>query len=86
MGRDIAGNTLRDPERILALCDNAPRQNNYYNSCIYGALNVIVDFWGPRLGNQAREFCALVADADTQASCYTTLERREQEIFGEVRG
>jgi len=63
LGRDIAGNTLRDPAQINQLCAAVPEENGYFEKCITGAVNVIIDFWGPDLKDQAAEFCVTVRDS-----------------------
>lgn len=75
LGRDIAGNTLRDAAQINQLCEHAPQQGGYFDKCIVGALNVIVDFWGPTLKNQAADFCATVKREGRQV-CEATLAAR----------
>ena len=79
LGRDIAGHTMRNPDDIVALCKMVPSGENRL-SCIIGALNVIVDHWGPTLKDQGDTFCATTT-ADTRKECYATLEGRKHEIF-----
>jgi len=81
-GRDAAGNSLRDPAKILQLCSKAPIIKGYYDQCIIGALNVIVDFWGPGLKNQASQLCALTKGSHKQI-CYQTLADRIPDLFNE---
>jgi plastocyanin len=76
LGRDAAGHTLRNPERILDICSRVPDGNEYYNECIVGAVNVIIDFWGPKLGNQAHEFCELVPKIESKDHCFSLVENR----------
>jgi len=72
LGRDIAGYTLRDPKRIAELCGKVPKDNYYYDDCINGAVNVIVDFWGPGLKDQATALCRLVGEPNKKI-CYGIL-------------
>lgn len=81
-GRDAAGFSLRDPHEILAICDDVPRERGYYSNCLYGGLNVIIDFWGSKLEHQGDEFCSLVEEEAMRADCYKTLEARKAGIFG----
>ncbi len=79
MGRDAAGITLRDPRQINGVCLNAPR-GEYYDYCIAGGLNVIVDFWGSSLKDQATALCRRIGK-DSKLSCYTVLAERLEDIF-----
>ena len=84
-GRDAAGMTLRSIPKILPLCDQVRGLHpEAYSACIQGALNVIVDFWGPKLTGQAIEFCAAVSESEKQA-CYTTLGNRFRDLFPEEK-
>ena len=80
-GRDAAGYTFRDPVRILQHCDKVPTE--YHEECVTGAVNVIIDFWGPELGDQASEFCSLVSDP-SKKSCFITLADRISGLLGTV--
>jgi len=75
LGRDIAGVTLRDPQKMKTMCGALPITSPYYQKCIKGALNVVVDFWGPKLGTQAQEFCDIL-DPHTRKTCEATLQMR----------
>ena len=79
-GRDVATQALREPGRILDLCDKAPRDRGLYAKCLAGAVPVITDFWGPNLGDQATELCRR-APADGKPACYTTLYNRLMDLF-----
>lgn len=79
-GRDAAGNSLRDPVKIVALCEKVEKQ--YRQSCYYGALNVIIDFWGPGLQGQGSALCKIIPGADTKTKCYELLAGRLQGVFG----
>jgi plastocyanin len=79
-GRDVATQALRDPARILDLCDKAPRDRDLYAKCLAGAVPVITDFWGPSLGDQATELCRR-APAAGKPACYTTLHNRVVDLF-----
>lgn len=72
LGRDIAGYTLRNPERIVELCSKVPKENHHYDHCIDGALNVVIDFWGPELKGQASGLCKLV-EGPSKRICYLIL-------------
>lgn len=81
-GRDAAGNSLRDVQKTLAICDKVPRKSDYYNQCVTGAVNVIIDFWGPNLKDQATEFCKAAPNEGKQV-CYQTLAGRLPDIFAD---
>ena len=81
LGRDAAGHTLRNADKIVALCDYVPREADYYDQCVIGAVNVIVDFWGPGLKGQASELCVKISDAAGKEICYQTLAGRLPGIF-----
>lgn len=78
LGRDAAGQKLRDPEKIMQICNKVPEL--YYNDCVIGALNVIVDFWGPALKEQATELCKLLPQQNKK-NCYETLAERFDGVF-----
>lgn len=80
-GRDAAGHTLRDADKITAICAKLTENNDYYNECVNGALNVIVDFWGDGLENQATEFCKKIPEKG-KLNCYQTLNWRLADVFG----
>jgi plastocyanin len=79
-GRDAATQALREPARILALCDKAPRDGGLYAKCLAGAVPVITDFWGANLGDQATALCR-EAPAHGKPACYTTLLGRLMDLF-----
>jgi hypothetical protein len=79
-GRDAAGNSLRDAQKIVPLCEKVPAGDNR-NQCAIGAVNVIVDFWGGKLDNQATVLCSLFKN-DEQKACYETLAWRLGDVFG----
>ncbi len=78
-GRDVSGQTLRDPVKIVDLCKMVPEQ--YFKICIEGAENVIIDFWGGNLTNQPQQLCNLL-DQDTKTFCYALLGHRLNDVFG----
>ncbi len=80
MGRDTAGHTLRDPLKIVDLCQITPHQ--YFRSCIKGALNVIIDFWGDNIKDQPQKLCQRLNE-DDQGFCYGILGNRLKDIFGQ---
>jgi len=81
LGRDAAGHTLRDPKRILDICSEVSSEEGYYDSCVTGAVNVVIDFWGPQLKRQAHELCQLVPERDSQVRCLGVVEGRLPELF-----
>jgi hypothetical protein len=80
LGRDISGHTLRNPEKIISLCKKVP--DAYSNYCLEGALNVIVDFWGPALKDQASQLCRLYQEP-LKGSCYDILSARSNGLWKE---
>jgi hypothetical protein len=83
LGRDISGNSLRDPDTIVSRCTSVARDPNLHRECIYGALNVIVDFWGEKLESQATEVCKLLVEYEKKLSCYELLASRLDNIFND---
>jgi hypothetical protein len=79
-GRDAAGHSLRNPDEIIRICDKVEGSSNY-NECIYGALNVIVDFWGEKLLGQGSELCTKVPNDTDQQGCYSLLASRLANVF-----
>ncbi len=79
-GRDIGGHTLRDPQKIMNLCAKTPEE--YYDKCIIGALNVIIDFWGPGLKDQAAQLCSLTEEPHKKV-CNNALIGRISGLFKE---
>lgn len=79
-GRDAAGHTLRDVDKITAICGKVSQNSDYYIECVNGALNVIVDFWGDGLKNQATELCKKVLESG-KLTCYQTLSWRLRDVF-----
>jgi hypothetical protein len=80
-GRDVATQALRDPERILDLCDKAPRDRGLHARCLAGAVPVITDFWGASLGDQATELRRR-APAEGKPACYAALHHRAMDLYG----
>ncbi len=81
-GRDAAGHTLRNPQKILDICAKVPQQKDYYMQCLTGAVNVIVDFWGPGLKDQASQLCALTPESHRK-NCYQIVAGRLPNLFKE---
>lgn len=79
-GRDAAGHTLRDPVKIIPICAKVPQEKDYYNQCITGAVNVIIDFWGPALKTQATQLCRLTSEPHKE-TCYRVLSGRLNDLF-----
>ncbi|MBI2021728.1 cupredoxin domain-containing protein [Candidatus Daviesbacteria bacterium] len=80
LGRDIAGQTLRDPDKIIQFCQVSPPW--YFQECITGGLNVIVDFWGETMTNQPQTFCNKLASSRDKTHCFQVLSQRLKDIFG----
>lgn len=78
-GRDASGHSLRDPAKIKKLCDKIPL-GEYRNQCAIGAVNVIIDFWGPELKNQATDLCRILNEPEKN-NCYTALVGRLGDLF-----
>lgn len=79
-GRDASGNSLRDPVKIKETCAKAPRQKDFYEQCVTGAVNVIIDFWGPGLRGQASELCKML-DETGKKTCYEVVSQRVVDLF-----
>lgn len=79
-GRDAAGHTLRNPQKIVELCAKVSREKNYYEECVVGAVNVIIDFWGGGLKAQATDLCKVVEESGKKI-CYSTVAWRLNDIF-----
>ena len=84
LGRDTAGNTLRNPQRILETCRRAALPLGHFDECIKGALNVIVDFWGSGLRDQATELCRIVPEGNKR-NCYAILTARLSDVFADKK-
>ncbi len=52
----------------------------YYNDCLLGAVNVIIDFWGPGLKDQASQLCQLL-EGPHKKTCYENIIGRIGGIF-----
>jgi len=83
LGRDIAGYTLRTPDKIIRLCDKVPRSKDYHDQCLIGAENVLVEFWGEGLQNQATELCKDLSSLQDKGVCYRLLASRLQDVFNQ---
>ena len=79
LGRDAAGAARMDPAKTMELCAGAPKGVNYTN-CIIGAVNVVADFWGPNLTDQADVFCNAVPDTEARSACLSMAEQRKSDI------
>ncbi|HEV8311269.1 MAG TPA: hypothetical protein VGW35_26715 [Methylomirabilota bacterium] len=82
-GRDAAAQSRRDPAEIARLCGRVPRVReapDAYEQCVTGAVNVVVDFWGGRLRDQASELCRRVDDA-AKRTCYAVVVSRLFDVF-----
>lgn len=79
MGRDAAGQVLRNALKTEVICGYAP--STYYRDCVKGALYVFMEFWGSSMSNQPHELCNLVKK-DDQSYCYQLLGGRLPDMFG----
>ncbi len=79
-GRDAAGNSLRDTKIMKELCSSVPEL--YKMNCVMGAVNVVIDFWGTDLHDQASEFC-LGLEGKERKTCFEIITIRLGEIFKE---
>jgi plastocyanin len=80
-GRDAAGNSLRDPNQIVAYCSMVPQDSNeYMNDCISGGVNVIIDFWGEKYTNQADPVCDLLSGSEALACRNLIAERKRDDL------
>jgi len=77
-GRDVAGNVLRNSQRIIEKC-SLIKDPKYYDTCLDGALWVIMDFWGPNLTNQATELCKMVGGV-YKSKCFAHIAGRMDEL------
>jgi hypothetical protein len=80
LGRDIAGIARLAPATMAALCAGLPRPADAFDPCLIGALDVVVDFWGGQLRDQASELCRLAPEA-SKLRCYAALGERLGELF-----
>lgn len=78
-GRDVAGNVLRDQDKIFEKC-GFTKDTKYYNDCLEGAVWVILDFWGPNLSNQATDFCKLITNSEYRSKCFSNIALRLKEL------
>lgn len=78
MGRDGAGQTLRNAYKTDQICRMAP--DKYYQDCLRGALYVFIEFWGSNMTSQPHEFCKALDEKD-KAYCYSLLGGRLPGIF-----
>ena len=81
LGRDIAGITLRDNKSIVEKCSFVDSRFRYF--CYTGAVNVIIDFWGEKLGTQADDFCNLLFGID-QVNCKGIVAARKIDVFDSI--
>jgi hypothetical protein len=80
LGRDIAS-MAAEPARITRLCATLPgATEELVGRCLGGALDVLVDFFGERLADQATTLCRAVPDAHKRG-CYQALAGRLGELF-----
>lgn len=85
LGRDISGNSLRDPQTIVDRCASVVGTSRYFHQqCIEGAVNVIVDFWGEKLDGQATEVCKLLTEDNGKSECYELVASRLPNVFVDI--
>ncbi len=84
MGRDAAGQTLRDPKKIVTICDKAVGRAK--SKCLEGALYVIIEFWGENMTSQPVGLCKEIKDSEEKSRCYNTIGIRLRDVFGESSG
>lgn len=84
LGRDIAGQSLRSGEKIYKVCQMVP--GLYFDLCLSGGLNVVIDFWGESLWDQAVNLCKLVEATESKKYCYTVYSSRLKGLYGSDRG
>lgn len=80
LGRDAAGHSLRDPQKISKICEKIQKEKDYYDQCIIGATNVIVDFWGSDMGDYSVGLCKTLPD-EGKKPCYDTVYSRLFDVF-----
>lgn len=81
LGRDAAGQVLRNPQKILSICRKTPE--NYFNDCLKGSLFVIIEFWGERMEDQPHGLCKLLDETSEKEYCYQLLGNRLTGVLGE---
>lgn len=81
LGRDAAGQSLRNAEKISHICAKVPK--DYYKDCVLGALNVIVDFWGASMHDRPHSLCQIVKGDNNKKYCYQSLGFRLIDVFGQ---
>lgn len=81
LGRSIAGNTYRELSQINEVCQKVPDTLDYHQQCITGAVQVITDFWGQNLRNQASDLCKSVDGQKNKETCDLVLAERIDQIF-----
>lgn len=79
LGRDIAGNVLRNPSEIVKNCNLVPE--TYRQNCFLGSLNVIVDFWGDKMEGYPHALCNLLS-GNEQEICFRNLSTRLKDVYG----
>ncbi len=79
-GRDAAGQALRDPVKIVNYCAKVTSQ--FYNNCITGGVNVIIDFWGAQIGDKPYALCRLITNPEQKSSCYSIIGGRLTGVLG----
>ncbi len=79
LGRDASGFTLRNGKETVAICEKISNKE-YFPYCIEGGINVVIDFWGQGLNDQASRFCDEVKD-EQKKYCYEIISHRIPYIF-----
>lgn len=78
-GRGIGGTSVRSPEKTEELCALVPSQ--YYDSCIIGTANTLIDYWGGSAVRQSIEFCEALTTAQSKEVCFARVIERVPEVF-----
>ncbi len=78
MGRDISGDSLENPEKSIALCQDAPL-GEPRTRCLKGAVQDML--WDPTGQDNAVHFCHLLISPDEKATCYYTISGRAANIL-----
>ena len=78
-GRDVSAHHYQDPARSIETCNLAP-EGDLRVVCLSGAVQD--GFWDPSGASRALEFCAMLADNNTeQNGCYETIIPRAVDIL-----
>lgn len=81
-GRDVAGYTVMNTQRMIDLCKITISVAENFNNCIIGAINVVLDYWNVDIGTQAVDLCKNLGWVYKQ-SCYNVIIGRLPGLFNE---